>query len=146
MKRSLAILVLASAVGLALAGCTQAAKPPTSVSGPAAGSATVSESAGAPSDSGTGSQSTSPPSGAATPDTKPAATIATLAKYNKVEKGMTLAQVVKIMGPPSKKLGESSSGSIHVAMYGWYGEDTFAVAVVSLTNGKVNAKNQQGLK
>ena len=146
MKRSIVILVVACAVGLVVVGCTQGANPPAAGTAPSAGSGAASPSASASSGSGTASQNISPPPSAASPATKPGTTIATLAKYGRVKNGMTYDQVVKIMGAPSKKLGESSSGSIHVAMYGWYGTDTFAVAVVSFTNGKVNGKNQQGLK
>ena len=69
-----------------------------------------------------------------------------MAKFNKVKDGMTYAEVVKIMGGPGKKISESASGDIHVAMFGWYGEDPTTVGVVSFLNGAVNAKQQQGLK
>jgi uncharacterized protein YodC (DUF2158 family) len=69
-----------------------------------------------------------------------------MAKFNKVKEGMTLAEVVKIMGGPGTTISEGSSGTLTVAMYGWYGADPANVMVVSFHNGAVESKRQEGLK
>jgi len=144
MRRLFGVIVLTCMVGLAVTGCTQSSVGPSTNSSPSQGAASQGATP-APSTAATSQSTNGSASASQTEEAQPTAA-ATLAKFNKVKDGMTYAEVLKIMGGPGKKIGESASGDIHVAMYGWYGADPMNVAVVSFLNGAVNAKQQQGLK
>ena len=144
MKRMLGVLVLACMVGLSVAGCSQpAATSPTS-SSPAQRPA--SQNAAPTSSAATTSQAPSEAPAGSAPTSQEGQAVATMAKFNKVKKGMHLAEVVKLMGGPGTKIGEGSSGNLTVSMYGWYGADPTNVMVVSFHNGAVDSKRQQGLQ
>ena len=70
-----------------------------------------------------------------------------LEKFNKIETGMTYAQVVEIIGEEGTVLSESEIANIKTTIYSWYGEGSIgANANITFQNGKVTAKAQFGLK
>ena len=148
MRRIPAVLAVGCAIAmvLMLAGCGQGGTATSGQSGAPAAGAGASSGGAATSASGAATSAAQEATTDAKKDAGAKPGVATLAIYNKVQKGMTYDQVIKITGPPAVNLGEGSSGDIHVASYGWYGPDGLSPMVVSFTNGKVNAKNQQGLK
>ena len=142
MKRTIMLVACACAVVLMLAGCAPSSGTPAAGTSPSSGSGTAAETPAAP--SATTSEAASPAAGTTAPDTgKP---VATLEKFNQVKKGMTLAEVEKIMGGPGMQITEGSSGDIKVATYGWYGTDLTTAMTVSFLNGAVSAAGQSGLK
>jgi hypothetical protein len=145
MKRPVSILAVACLVALALTACTQVPPAPPASTGASSSSGAATEAGGGASGSAPASAATGSSSGsAAATDGKKSP--ATLAKYAKIKNGMTYESVVAVLGAPQVTIGKQTSGSISVAIYGWYGEDQFATLVISFTNGKVSAKNQSGLK
>ena len=144
MRRSITLTAAACLAVLALSACT--AQAPTTPTPGAGGSSGVATQAG-----GATSAPASPSETASTSATSAAATDgekvpATLARFSKVKEGMTYKQVVAILGAPHVVIGKQTSGDITVEIYGWYGADQFTTAVVSITNGKVTAVRQSGLK
>ena len=148
MRRFKAALALACAAGLAIAGCAQSPGPPASATGPSSGSVVASQAKGAPASSGAAASGTDAPStsGANSKTAAGGQSPATMAKYGKIKNGMTYAEVTKILGKPSIKIGESASGDIRVAIYSWNGADQFSTLVVTFTNDKVSSVGQSGLK
>ena len=135
MKRAVACRVLASVVGLALAGCSTAANRPATPSGQTPASSPVTAAQSASSSTSATSQGAAQGGG-----------VATLAMFNQIKPGMTYAAVTKITGSPGKKIGDVTMDGVHVTMYGWYGTDVTHVLVVQFKNGAVSMTSQQGLK
>jgi hypothetical protein len=72
-----------------------------------------------------------------------------MANFNRLQKGMTYAQVVKILGKEGEKSGElgTNETAFKIVMYKWAGDgggdpriDTF------FKDGKLDTKSQFGLK
>ena len=147
MKRSISIplIALAFVLGLALVACSQTPATPAANTAPSSSSGVSSGTSTGGSSAATTSESATTPA-AATTSTDSKKSPATLAKYAKIKNGMTYDEVVKVLGPPHVTIGKQTAGSISVAIYGWYGADEFTTLVVNITNGKVSAKNQSGLK
>lgn len=74
--------------------------------------------------------------------------VATLAKFKKVQTGMTLGQVESIMGAKGEPDAEAGEGGAKLAIYSWTnpGLANLGSMNVTLQNGRVMAKSQFGLK
>jgi len=66
----------------------------------------------------------------------------TLEEFDRIENGMTLKEVERLIGGPGALA--SSSGELHET-YTWDGDRLAGFAVISFDDGRVNAKQQVGL-
>ena len=142
MRRLSAFLVLACVAGLALTGCSSAAKTPDTSSVPASASSSTT----APSSTTTAPSSSAPATGAYSQGAEKGGGVATLAKSNQIVPGMTFDAVVKLMGAPGKKLGEVKIGAVTGSMYVWYGAKPDTSVLVQFSNGAVTKTSAIGLK
>lgn len=74
-----------------------------------------------------------------------AATI-TAEMYDKIETGMTIDEVVNIIGGEGALASESEVGGLNAQVYTWYGKDGISNANITFSNGKVQSKAQIGLE
>jgi hypothetical protein len=73
----------------------------------------------------------------------------TMANYNRLQTGMTYAQVVQILGKEGEKLGELGSSQLSgdkIVMYQWDGDGSDAKINAFFKNGKLDSKLQFHLK
>ncbi len=70
----------------------------------------------------------------------------TLASFNKVQTGMTYAEVSEIFGGPGELTAQSEFGGYKSEIYSWEAAKGFGNATVSFMNGKVQSKAQIGLE
>lgn len=68
----------------------------------------------------------------------------TLDKFNRIQKGMSVAQVEKIFGVSGKIIAENSSGESVGRVYSWQNPEG-SNAIIEFKDGKVVAKAQAGL-
>jgi hypothetical protein len=68
-----------------------------------------------------------------------------LAEFQQIQKGMTLAQVQKIIGAPGKLIADSKVGSVTGRVYSWK-NSMGSNAIVEFKNDVVVAKAQAGLQ
>ncbi|MBC9782947.1 DUF3862 domain-containing protein [Heliobacterium chlorum] len=66
----------------------------------------------------------------------------TLEKYNKLDKGMTYEEAVKIMGKPGQETREENSSEVKCL---WKNSDNTS-AEATFKDGKLTTKKQEGLK
>ena len=71
----------------------------------------------------------------------------TLAEFDRIEVGMTLAEVERIIGGPGALMSSGGEGEYLTELYSWDGRGSLgANANVSLSGGKVIVKAQLGLR
>lgn len=72
----------------------------------------------------------------------------TMANFNRLQKGMTYAQVVQILGKEGKEEGVLGSGAEKIVMYKWDADEDGSGATMSVffKNGKLDTKFQFALK
>ncbi len=70
----------------------------------------------------------------------------TLAKFNKLQNGMTYEEVVNILGVKGDLTTESGSGNYIIKMYSWVVDGTGSNMNCTFENGKLSAKGQIGLQ
>ncbi len=85
-----------------------------------------------------------PPSAGVTSQTPVDDNVITLEKFNLVEKGMTLAQVEKILGMSGSVIAESVSNTTVGKVYSWKNPQG-SNAIIEFKDGRVVAKAQAGL-
>ncbi len=68
----------------------------------------------------------------------------TLAEFERIEPGMTLAQVNEIVGVPGKLIADGQAGGVRGQVYSWKNPQG-SNAIVEFKDGKVAAKAQAGL-
>lgn len=73
------------------------------------------------------------------------AAMATMEKYNQVQTGMTLDQVVEVMGGEGQLQSDTDVAGTTSQIYSWSGESLGSNMTVTLMNGTVSAKVQYGL-
>lgn len=71
---------------------------------------------------------------------------ATLEAFNRIENGMTYAQVVEIFGGEGSLVSETELMGMKVSIYSWNGSSAFSSCTVSFQNDAVNSKSQIGLE
>jgi outer membrane protein assembly factor BamE (lipoprotein component of BamABCDE complex) len=71
--------------------------------------------------------------------------VATLEKYNQLDKGMTYEEATDIMGFTGKPMSDESSDSNHKT-YVWDGKQSKSFLTVTFLKGKLSTKQQVGLK
>ena len=93
------------------------------------------------------------PAPAATSDTqtgtsRPAGTGVTKANFDRLQNGMTYAQVVQILGKEGKKESDMEAGGMKIEMYKWNADngETDARLDAFFKNGKLDKKSQFALK
>jgi hypothetical protein len=71
-----------------------------------------------------------------------------MANYNRLQKGMTYEQVVKILGKEGDELTNNEVGGLRIAMYQWDGDGGGPDAKLNafFKNGKLDTKFQFELK
>ena len=71
-----------------------------------------------------------------------------MANFNRLQNGMTYAQVVQILGKEGEELNVMESGGIKIVLYKWDAdeEDSDATMSVFFKNGKLDSKLQFALK
>ncbi|MDH3494831.1 MAG: DUF3862 domain-containing protein [Acidobacteriota bacterium] len=69
----------------------------------------------------------------------------TMAKYEKIENGMSVSEVEEIIGSKGEETSSSSIGNSSYKSYRWKG-DKFSFISVRFKDDKVNSKSQYGLK
>ena len=97
---------------------------------------------------------TSSPSRSATHNSQintgtPASTVGvTMANFNRLQKGMPYAEVVKILGKEGKEEGVLGSGAEKIVMYKWDADEDGSGATMSafFKDGKLDTKFQFALK
>ena len=77
------------------------------------------------------------------PEDSPRRSGITLAQYNRVTAGMTLAQVERILGKGALLDDARMSPGV---IYGWDGEEPGADAIIGFEGGRVVARHQRGLR
>lgn len=72
----------------------------------------------------------------------------TMANFNRLQKGMTYAQVVEILGKEGEEEGVLGSGGEKIVMYRWDGDGENSGATMSafFKNGKLDTKFQFALE
>jgi hypothetical protein len=70
----------------------------------------------------------------------------TLANFNRVETGMTYAEVSEIFGGPGDLSMETELAGTKMEVYSWRAKMGFGNATISFTDGRVASKVQFGLK
>ena len=72
----------------------------------------------------------------------------TMANFNRLQKGMTYAQVVQILGKEGEEAGVLGSGDEKIVMYKWDADEDGSGATMSafFKNGKLDTKFQFALK
>ena len=72
----------------------------------------------------------------------------TMANFNRLQKGMTYAQVVQILGKEGKQEGVLGSGAEKIVMYKWDADEDGSGATMSVffKDGKLDTKFQFALK
>lgn len=66
-------------------------------------------------------------------------------KYNRLKNGMSVKQVVEIMGDSGEELQSSETGKYKIATYKWTGEN-FSYIVLTFMNDKLQSKSKGGIK
>lgn len=69
----------------------------------------------------------------------------TLAKFNRVQTGMSYKEVVAILGSEGEVLSSTEAGSFKTESYKWQGEN-FATVIAVFQNDKLFTKTQANLK
>lgn len=90
---------------------------------------------------------TSPTSSAPStkPDTNTDSEVITLAKFDRIQTGMTIQQVQELIGNAGKLLGSSNVGNITGKVYWWQNQQG-SNAIVEFKGDRVTSKSQAGLK
>ena len=71
----------------------------------------------------------------------------TLAEFDAVQVGMTLAEVERIIGGEGSMMSAAGEGATRSEMWSWDGRGTLgANVIISFSDGKVIAKTQVGLR
>jgi hypothetical protein len=70
----------------------------------------------------------------------------TLANYNKIQMGMTLAEAQNIFGSDGKVSSQSDSQYGSYALYEWEGNADYSFVMISFTDGKATDISQSGLE
>ena len=78
----------------------------------------------------------------------PSTTGVTMANFNRLQKGMTYAQAVQILGKEGKKEGVMESGGIKIETYKWDADEDGSDATMTafFKNGRLDTKFQFALK
>lgn len=127
------------AAGLTLTGCTIVETTPTGTSLPATPGPAPSS---APAVVVPAPVAPAPPAAPATPVSG-----VTLANYNRLEKGMSYAQVVAILGEPGTELSRSFIANITTVMYQWMGQGSLGANMNAMfQDDKLISKAQLGLR
>lgn len=69
----------------------------------------------------------------------------TLSKYERIQNGMSYAQVASVLGSDGNMVYSLDMNSISMRGYGWYGEYGFPMVYVVMQDGEVVDKFQIGL-
>lgn len=70
----------------------------------------------------------------------------TLAKYNRIRKGMTYSQATAILGSPSKQASDFQIGENRSTVYQWNGKDENSAVILGFYNDRVETVMQIGLE
>ena len=72
----------------------------------------------------------------------------TMANFNRLQNGMTYAQVVQILGKEGEELSVMESGGVKIVLYKWDADEKDSGATMSafFKNGKLDSKLQFALK
>ncbi len=77
--------------------------------------------------------------------TSPSSEVITLAKFDRIQNGMTILQVQETIGNAGKLLGSSNVGNITGKVYWWQNQQG-SNAIVEFKSDRVTSKSQAGLK
>lgn len=140
-KRHLFTLAFVGCLWLALIlGCTQLKEISNSgqTTSPAASPTNTATTSSSPAPSETNNSQTN----ASIPSSTAGVT---MANFNRLQKGMTYAQAVQILGKEGKQESVMEGGGIKIVMYKWDADDGATMSAF-FEDGKLDTKFQFGLK
>ncbi|MQN00866.1 MAG: DUF3862 domain-containing protein [bacterium LCO1.1] len=152
MKKTIITMLLAMSLALPLAGCggsssTASTSESTSVSKTGDKDKSEAKKAGSEkkkTDSNKKSASKKKSTSTASKKTDEKKSGLTAENFMKIDMGMTLDQVAKLLGSKGKKASETSIAGTKSAVYAWSGSDLSTISV-TFTDGKASVKSQAGV-